>query len=228
MPEPFTSIEKFTSFSAKWIMKTDTSRIHLYRRMDRFRDQLQHWLAVNKTEPASIEKLVVMASPHAVLQTQQADDDFFKSVTFPDRLSPRIPEIGRWHPEHFLSRKKLRTITRNICNADEPLGLNVFQTYHVHPNQIICGVQCPSCSKFGMHRLKARWHRHACGHLSKGAHVQAFKDYHPLFRPLITNRGCREFLLLESRNVVCRILKSPGMHSFGQGKGTFYRLVFDE
>lgn len=190
--------------------------------------QFRGWSAGSKFGAMPVEKLVVLVSPTAVLRPESADSNFYRSVTFLDRLTERVLEISRLHPEPLVTPKMLRTFSKKLCDAHQELQQNIFDTYHIHPKQIRCGVRCPKCGAFHVQRLKARWCCRSCGCVSKEAHIQALKDYRLIFGPEITNQQCRTFLCIKSRSAAMTLLQSLNLKSDGRTKGTVYYLEFDD
>ncbi|WP_238537621.1 nuclease-related domain-containing protein [Sporolactobacillus vineae] len=189
--------------------------------------QFRVWLGGSKFAHMPIEKLVVLVSPNAVLLPESADSNFYRSVTFVDRLAERVLEISRLHAEPLVTPKMLRAFSKKLCAAHQELEQNVFAAYHIDPNQIRHGVCCPECGTFPMQRLKARWSCGSCGGVSKDAHIQALKDYRLIFGPKITNQQCRAFLHLESRDLARRLLSAAGASPSGTGKAIVYHLNFN-
>lgn len=186
------------------------------------------WLETHKWPNVPIKKLVVLSSPRAIIETEQADAKFFEAICFIEWLPHKIRELIAAYPQQLFSYSRLKSISRRLCKADEPLMQDVLSVYQVTPDQIFRGVQCPSCQMFGMERQKAKWVCPACKCPSKDAHLSALKDYALLFGSSMTNRQCRDFLKLGSRSIAQKMLKSLQIPSTGLNKGTIYQLPFDD
>jgi hypothetical protein len=90
------------------------------------------------------------------------------------------------------------------------------------------GVFCTKCSEGMMKRRFRTWVCEACFHRDPYAHIQAIKEWFMLIGGEITNKKCREFLSVQSYQLVCRVLKEMNLRVEGTGKKTKYKMLFPE
>ncbi|WP_233260414.1 hypothetical protein [Paenisporosarcina sp. OV554] len=90
------------------------------------------------------------------------------------------------------------------------------------------GVFCTKCSACMMKRRFRTWVCEACFHRDPYAHIQAIKEWFMLIGGEITNKKCREFLDVQSYQLVYRVLKEMNLRVEGTGKKTKYKMVFRE
>lgn len=153
------------------------------------------------------------------------------SVKYPTILHQTIPVF-------------LRNITREkVCfEVDEMHGLSQnmvasHQSYFpypmcdrwgIHPNDLLTGVYCEKCEKFGMVKRKNGWNCLGCGYVDRLAHEKAIWEWFVLVGESINNRQCRYFLKLESFQSASRILNSMDLRREGTAKrNTIYKWNWD-
>ncbi|WP_391205569.1 nuclease-related domain-containing protein [Psychrobacillus sp. L4] len=94
----------------------------------------------------------------------------------------------------------------------------------IDPSDLITGVQCGECGRFGMVRIKRTWLCPACSYKEANAHVNAVKEWFMLIGDQLTNSECRRFLHIQQHQTVTRILQSMGLIIVGEGKATKYQM----
>ncbi|RBP91363.1 hypothetical protein DFO70_108145 [Cytobacillus firmus] len=77
-----------------------------------------------------------------------------------------------------------------------------------------------------MIRMHGRWICSACKHLSKDGHIQSLQDYSLLIDQSISNAQAKEYLGIESRDTVKRLLQSVSGKKEGVRRETKYALDF--
>lgn len=108
--------------------------------------------------------------------------------------------------------------------AHTPSTQNLLDKYGIELGELMKGIFCPNCNTVPMFRRKQKWYCRACQHASSEAHFSALNDYQWLVGDYITNREAREFLRVDSPDVVRRILTHAGFNHIGANKGRTYRL----
>ncbi|WP_419959411.1 nuclease-related domain-containing protein [Psychrobacillus sp. BM2] len=86
------------------------------------------------------------------------------------------------------------------------------------------GVKCECCGFIGMQKIIRTWYCPACKKTNSDAHHKAISTYFSLCKETITNKECREFLLLNNRHEAKRILSSSLLIKSGNSAATFYKL----
>lgn len=125
----------------------------------------------------------------------------------------------------FLSHAQLLRISKEMQQQSKQCKYPQFplsQRWNITAEQIKKGVRCIKCGEFGMDKMAYGWTCH-CGHIDKHAHKIAIKEWFMLVKETMTNKECREFLLLEDRYVAKRMLKSCDLIEIGTTKGTIYK-----
>src|SRR5699024_12082099 len=100
----------------------------------------------------------------------------------------------------------------------------LLQYYMISEKDLLKGVFCPLCTSLPMERKRQHWHCRECGHYSKQAHYAALNDYFLLISDQIVNREARNFLKVESRDVMKRLLINGGYPLSGTTKSSKYKL----
>ncbi len=88
--------------------------------------------------------------------------------------------------------------------------------------RLIKGVRCNLCGKIGMLRSYGHWEC-SCGNKEKYAHIPTLQGWFIFNKDTITNRECRDYLMINDRHLAKRLLKHPNIIEFGHNKGTFYK-----
>ncbi|MFJ7668466.1 nuclease-related domain-containing protein [Lysinibacillus sp. NPDC097195] len=96
--------------------------------------------------------------------------------------------------------------------------------YQLEVSALQKGVYCENCHHFVMEKMKRTWLCRRCQHQCMVAHVQALRDYAMLIGDTITNRGCRDFLKIDSEDVAKRLLQKSLQTWRNTGKYTKYNL----
>jgi hypothetical protein len=86
------------------------------------------------------------------------------------------------------------------------------------------GVFCPSCETEILYRHLRTWYCSACKKNYNKAHVAALVDYALLISTTISNKACKDFLILPSRSQAYHLLKSLNLPYTGMGKSRIYHL----
>ncbi|WP_241654816.1 nuclease-related domain-containing protein [Sporolactobacillus shoreae] len=195
---------------------------------ERLEDQFQKWLDHHIIVPDyPSESRVVITSP-AQLQIEGSNDPSHAKIIRKAFLGKELDRIIKNHTKTFIHHSNLRDIGNQLLASHRPLIIDLFSSMKsLFPENIIKGVQCPNCSHFHMIRKKRNWYCDQCGHFSKNAHLAALRDYFLIFGPAITNKQCRDFLMLESSAVAKHIFSSVSSHYEGENKGRVYHLSLD-
>ncbi|WP_391202952.1 nuclease-related domain-containing protein [Psychrobacillus sp. L4] len=96
--------------------------------------------------------------------------------------------------------------------------------YSIQPEELIRGVECSKCGFIGMLKLKRTWHCPACKTNDPYAYKNALTTYFLLYKDSITNKECREFLLLNNRYEAKHILSNSDLIKHGNNKCTIYKM----
>lgn len=189
--------------------------------------QFKKWLQKNNFyENVPIISVVVFTNSKCVIKATSPEVN--KYVIHQDQLLFKIDELTKRYKQKIVSPQNLLKLSSQLKVSHQPIQTNILEAYNIQVQDVILGVQCPFCSSIPMKRAARKWFCSNCNQFDKQAHVQAIEDYLLLIKPTITNRECREFLLLDSVDVSKRLLKSSQLSYAGVKKGTFYFLTKDE
>ncbi|MGE7695887.1 nuclease-related domain-containing protein [Lysinibacillus sp. NPDC094177] len=173
------------------------------------------------------------------LDAQHVSIPIYGAVVFPfnnaniHREEGRLPilmakELPIFLHKHLEKSKETKTMAeiKNIIlsHLRNRTPFPLCQYYQIDASALQRGVYCENCGRFGMQKLKIGWHCQMCQHRCRDAHVQSLKDYYMLVGETITNRECRDFLMIESEHVAKRILQKLQLPRGGSNKNSRYKL----
>lgn len=124
-----------------------------------------------------------------------------------------------------LSKNKMEKIKAILLKPTLPPLLPLIEHFNIPLNDLKLGVKCESCGFIGMDKIIRTWYCPRCKYTSAHAHEKAITTYFSLCKETITNKECREFLLLNNRYEAKRILASPLLQKYGNSSSTFYKPV---
>ncbi|MEB2280022.1 NERD domain-containing protein [Lysinibacillus xylanilyticus] len=173
------------------------------------------------------------------LDTQHISIPIYGAVVLPfnnvniHREDGRLPilmakELPIFLHQHLEKNKETATMTaiKNLIlsHLRNRTPFPLCQYYQIDASALRRGVYCEHCGEFGMEKLKIGWHCHMCQHRCRDAHIQALKDYYMLVGETITNRECRDFLMIGSEHIAKRILQKLQLPRSGFNKYSSYKL----
>lgn len=183
------------------------------------------WLQANNFKVPLIHTLVVISNSSTIIKT---DDPFlYKYVVKGDVLVDRIMKIDTNHFNEFFQDKDLKKISKTLVKKHSPFHPDILKIYSLSPADLQKGVQCPSCSYFGMKRMKWIWVCPHCLLRSKTAHHSAVLDYFLLIKPTMTNQELKDFLLLPTSRSSGNLLSTLNLPFSGATKGRVYHMPKD-
>lgn len=173
------------------------------------------------------------------LDTQHISIPIYGAVVFPfnnvniHREDGRLPilmakELPIFLHQHLGKNKETVTMTaiKNLIlsHLRNRTPFPLCQYYKIDAPALRRGVYCENCGEFGMGKLKIGWHCQMCQHRCRDAHIQALKDYYMLIGETITNRECRDFLMIGSEHIAKRLLQKLQLPRSGSNKYSSYKL----
>lgn len=183
------------------------------------------WLQAYNFKVPPIVTHVVISNPSTIIKT---DDPFlYKYVVKGDVLVDRIIKNDKHYFNEIFQEKELKKISKTLLKKHSPFHPDILKTYSLSQADIQLGVQCPSCSYFGMKRMKWIWVCPHCLLRSKTAHHSAVLDYFLLIKPTMTNQELRDFLLLPTSRSSGNLLSTLNLPSTGATKGRVYHMPED-
>ncbi|MDM5228696.1 nuclease-related domain-containing protein [Cytobacillus sp. NJ13] len=188
----------------------------------RQKTQFKTWLIQNLAADIPIEYLIGISSPSTILKTSANSSNVPFRVIHIENLIYKIKFFKQSYPIEVITSRQIKKISRALVINHVPGFLNVLDHYNISSQEIIAGVQCPSCLIFPMRRIHGDWLCPKCGCKDKKAHLPAIQDYLLLISPTISNKQARAFLHLASEDTASRLLSA--MPSSGTKKGRIYFL----
>jgi ribosomal protein L37AE/L43A len=173
--------------------------------------KLENWLAENNQPNIPIRYFVAISNPQTTIHVSGNSEEISNTVLHGEHLPWKILELESQvttdnHP--YLHQKIGYQLLKHEISFDR----NILREYNVEPKQLLPGVRCEACNSLEMKRRGKSWRCSNCGSLDKHAGIKSVEDYMILVKPRFTNKECQQFLGLNSRHAVKRILnRTPGL-----------------
>lgn len=190
--------------------------------VQRQRLSFNDWLIQSIGFNLPLDNLVVVSNSSTLISTDPGKAHLYKKVIHAHKFPLHFKDCSSKFKTDLLDSKMIRKIKNKLLKDHVPLSYDVLGKFRLDEEDIMKGVQCPACHYIGMARRHGAWSCDECGHVSHDAHVQALIDYFLLISQSISNQKCREFLKVDSPDVVNRIFKSLNVTSTGKNKGKIY------
>lgn len=188
------------------------------------RYRLRLWMQKHGFPDVPILYLVVISFPSTILQPATPQIEIPKEVIHNSDLLFKVQEMGKNYTKEFMLRNDVFKIAQYIKSQHEPPKFDVWEKYKIRPEELMKGVFCPECYRVPMGRDKKGWFCIHCGTYSKDAHYAALNDFVLLLGDTVSNRELRDWLQVESRNVVKRLMKQGNFKMEGRTKGSTYQI----
>ncbi|KON86408.1 hypothetical protein AF332_05955 [Sporosarcina globispora] len=185
---------------------------------------LKSWIEEQKFPVLPIEPLVVIGNERSVIKFDPRDKTSPQLVIPSSEIPYKINYFKNKYKTEAHSTGQLKKLINKLKNSHTPLLTEILQRYHIGPAELKQGVQCQKCFSYPMIRIHGRWICSACKHLSKDAHIQSLQEYSLLINQSISNSHAKEYLGIESRDSVKRLLQSISGKKAGAKRGTKYLL----
>ena len=122
-----------------------------------------------------------------------------------------------------LSEGEMEQIKGILLKCPSPSTIPLINDFSIPFEDLKLGVKCESCSFIGMQKIIRSWYCPKCSKTNSYAHYKAISTYFSLCKETITNKECRDFLLLNNRNEAKRILSNSGLLKCGKSSATYYK-----
>ncbi|KGX86342.1 nuclease-related domain-containing protein [Pontibacillus litoralis] len=169
--------------------------------------QLLEWLDQRGYPRVPVEKLVVMTNRNAVLRSSDSHEDALKYVVRLDFLTSKLEQILVPYIERILPKKESTQLCDDFLAQHKEYFPSILPPFHLTQDDIVKGVICVACGAVPMARCYGKWQCPACQATSKKAHLSALKDYALLIRSWIFNYEAQQFLQIDSRHTVKRLMQ---------------------
>lgn len=183
---------------------------------------LRRWLLEQGFPHFPIEFLVVISHPSTIVKITANYTEAQRYVVHNQIFLERIFELGRSYSKVSLDKKLLKKLSKKLLNGHVSEDIDILKRHGIPESDLMVGVQCPSCSAFGMVRLQGIWHCPKCHHKCKDAHQQSLAEYFLLISSSITNKQFRDFAQLSNEDSATYLLKLLNLPHTGSKKGRIY------
>ncbi|KGX88270.1 NERD domain-containing protein [Pontibacillus litoralis] len=191
----------------------------------RQKQHLSHWFISNHFYHIPIETVVVVTNQSSVIQAPSTHNDAYNQVVRVENLLGKIEGILGRHQEKKLSNKQLTNIKKSLLDQHTDYCPTIMKMFHLKEDDLCKGIACPQCHHKSMYRKNGKWNCIKCDTTSKTAHVAGIKDYALLIGHSATNAALRDFLKIESRHLMLRILHGLHLPQTGAQKNRMYSLA---
>ena len=201
------------------IRTTDTGEKHAFDspllQLDEYKFQLELFLqslCIN----LPIYTAVVFPTPIHIVSSPKN-----KVVLIKREILPFVRTLPATQP--IISSEQLSLLKEQIKKSHQDFIPTPLTTHFaISPESIIRGVECLVCGAFPMRRSKRTWHCEACGRTDSLAHQKTLEDYFYLFHTSISNKECRDFLLIQDIHLSTRLLNQHIQQRTGCYRSTRY------
>ncbi|GKW46751.1 nuclease-related domain-containing protein [Planococcus sp. NCCP-2050] len=124
-----------------------------------------------------------------------------------------------------LHKQSLKEIKHMIENENTPFHQKpIAQQYSFHPLLFEQGIHCEACETLNVLRESGAWRCLKCGNKSKSAADEAVLDYFAIFGNQAKNEAIRQFLKIDDRHLVKRLLSKNSILKHGNKRHSKYSL----
>lgn len=214
---------EFSTNPSQLIQRKEDGKLKKYpcpaNQLNEYKYQLsQLFLQSNISVP--IQGVVVFASRNSFIKqsTQSV------KVMYKNEMNSHLRNLAKSNTT--LSKNKMEKIKAILLKPTSPPFIPLIDHFHIPLKDLKLGVKCQSCGFIGMDKIIRTWHCPGCKYTSAHAHQKAMTTYFSLCKGTITNKECREFLLLNNRYEAKRILSSSLLQKCGKSSSTFYKPLY--
>ena len=188
------------------------------RQVEKNKELFEEWL-ITRGVSIPVYGVVVLAYPKQIV-----DKGPIKTiVVFPSEIAQLIRRY-----ERGVKNKKtadLEELSNKILDQDASYRpKSICSIYSVEQDSILTGVYCESCKEIGMIRRFATWECLHCGVSLRTAHEKTLNEWFMIIGGKLSNRECRRFLHLDSRQTTTRILGNMDLNHSGSFRNREYEM----
>ncbi|WP_313893498.1 hypothetical protein [Psychrobacillus sp.] len=137
------------------------------------------------------------------------------SVIYASTIPVYLRKLQR--QKKYLKDVQMANIEEDIVQKHQLyMPFPMCKNWRIDTRELITGVQCEKCERFGMEKLKKWWYCPSCGNIDRLTHERAVRDWFALVNTGITNGECRKFLRIDSHQLSSRILNSMNLIRKGE------------
>ncbi|MDM5318035.1 nuclease-related domain-containing protein [Fictibacillus sp. b24] len=182
------------------------------------------WLVQYKFPKVPIQTFVVVTNPKSFIRISPKYGTKANKIIRGNELAKKLNEYSNHSADFTLFKKDVKKLSKQIMKDHTPNNVDILKSFKIQKNEIITGVECPLCKKFAMIRTHGNWFCTSCQNKSKGAHIKAIQDYALLFGETAKNKELREFLHIDSRTSLKKLMISMDIPPIGTTKAATYTL----
>lgn len=222
----FSGTLEFTGNPSQMIQRKDSGEINKYPcpavQLNEYKYQLSQFF-IDHNIPIPIYGAVVFASRKSFVKisTEKAE------ILYRNEVRPFLRKFQKLKPtltEEDMEKIKDILLLKNTPFAYFPLSKH----FSIQTKDIIRGVECNRCGYLGMQKRNRTWYCPSCSKNDSSAYKKTITSYFLLCKDSITNKECREFLLLSNRHEAKRILANSNLIKTGNNKSTIYKIKYSE
>ncbi|WP_047983758.1 nuclease-related domain-containing protein [Ornithinibacillus californiensis] len=184
--------------------------------------QLTSWLQKRHFPNLPIETIAILSNPATILTYKGESEEFHHKFIHLDHLPAILEQHYANYTRPYLDHGSMNKLNNALLKNHTPHKPDLIKQFGITNDHLIKGIECNDCSYSPLIYKKRKWYCSNCDKFSETAHVQKILDYFLLINPMITNKACRELLLVESPRVVYRLLNSMNLRYTGNNSARKY------
>jgi hypothetical protein len=190
--------------------------------VERQKRLLTAWLQKRKFPLIPIIDLVGIADRRTLIKTTSDNRKIFEKIFYADILMNKINNLEALFVDKKLTPKQIQKLKETLNKEHTPAPPSILKTHGIKDSEIIKGIQCPHCKQYSLCRIVKKWYCRNCHLYSNNSHRQGIRDFFLIMSESISNKQCREFLLIDCPNAAKRVLASMNLPTTGSKKYRMY------
>lgn len=184
--------------------------------------QLVRWLQTYFPTSIPVDYLIVNTHPNGIIKVEDPNSEYVEKFFAEERFPQKYYELTSSYSKPILAVEQIHKLVNLLKHRNTELDSNPLNPYDIEPHELLRGIKCPLCQKLSVNKVKRKWMCSLCESSSFHYHKQAIKDYFLIFNQPISNQACKDWLSIESRDVVKRILTGMDLKAIGRSHQTRY------
>lgn len=180
---------------------------------------LEQWL----DQPVPIMAAVALTHPNVRMEINPPDALDHSLLLYAQEIPAKIDEFLQGK-KIVLTKQQVYKIASELEQHHRPYDPDIMKQFHIIPDHLHTGIQCPTCQRWSVERVKRRWLCRVCQLFLKDPHIPALKEYVRLFGTKAANKQIRVFTGIQSESVAKKLLRKWAVEKNGDTKGRVYHL----
>lgn len=181
---------------------------------------MKSWFHQNRIKMA-VDGLLVFTAKQCELKTLPQTIRTCKLHHMTEQIFQLLKEYNPpTYSQTHLTRTKNLLLAAQTPFVQKPITLQ----YSIKPEQLVRGIYCSQCEEFAVKRLVRSWRCMLCGAIDNKAAAMAVLEHFTFFGAEATNREIREFIGIEDRHTVKRLLANAPIEKKGRKRHSKYLL----